>query len=368
MLTNQVLQKAINDMRGITGAEVYIWNLEGKCLVSTDEVTRGHEKALEDFLFMGAEEAEGCITGEYSIFMVMQDDDPVYLLMFVELEHDSDVVGALCVSQLENLLEAYREKLDKNSFFKNLLLKNILDSDISAKAKRVHVDRMSKRVVFVIEPKKEEDSIVKETLKSLYMTGIRDFVVDIDDEHVVFIKELSSTDTEKDIHQIAKTIADTLSAETMIYVRVAYGTVASDLRLVYKSYNEARIALDVGRSFYSEKTVLAYNKLGIGRLIHQLPVTLCKEFLDEVLEGQGLSEFDEETMTAAYYFFENNLNISETARQLYVHRNTLMYRLEKIQKKTGLDVRVFEDAMTFKVAILVSNHIHTMHSNRDAER
>ncbi len=362
MLTSQVLHKIIHDMKGITGSEVYIWNLSGNCIASTDEITNSEIKALENYLYMEAEGSDNCMNEEYSIFMVYGDVDPEYLLMFRKLEFDATVIGALCVSQIENLLEAYREKLDKNSFFKNLLLNNILESDLSEKAKRVHVDRSARRVVFIIEPQKEEDALVKETLKNLYMTGIKDFVIDIDDEHVVFIKELLSTDTDKDIKLIGKTISDTLSAETMIYVRVAYGTVVDDIRLVYKSYNEARIALNVGRSFYSEKNLLSYSKLGIGRLIHQLPKTLCTEFLNEVLEGQALNEFDEETMTAAYYFFENNLNISETARQLYVHRNTLMYRLEKIQKKTGLDVRVFEDAMTFKIAILVSCHIHAQYT------
>ena len=161
----------------------------------------------------------------------------------------------------------------------------------------------------------------------------------------------------KEINDIAKTITDTLSAEAMMKVRVAYGTVVEELKDVSKSYKEAAMALDVGRIFYSERTILAYNELGIGRLIHQLPVSLCEMFLQEVFTGDAFEQFDEETLVTVYKFFDNNLNVSETARQLYIHRNTLVYRLEKIQKSTGLDVRVFDDALTFKIAMMVASHI-----------
>ena len=159
------------------------------------------------------------------------------------------------------------------------------------------------------------------------------------------------TDGYKDINDIAKTITDTLSAEAMMKVRVAYGTVVEELKDVSKSYKEAAMALDVGRIFYSERTILAYNELGIGRLIHQLPVSLCEMFLQEVFNGDAFEQFDEETLVTVYKFFD------KTARQLYIHRNTLVYRLEKIQKSTGLDVRVFDDALTFKIAMMVASHI-----------
>ena len=194
-------------------------------------------------------------------------------------------------------------------------------------------------------------------MKGLYATGSRDFVTAVDEGHIILVKALEKTEDYKDMNQTAKVIADTLNMEAMVSVRVAYGTIIEELKDVSKSYKEAAMALEVGRVFYAEKNILAYSELGIGRLIHQLPASLCEMFLKEVFEGGGAGEFDEEELATVYTFFDNNLNISETARQLYVHRNTLVYRLEKIQKKTGLDVRVFDDALTFKIAMMVANHM-----------
>ena len=174
------------------------------------------------------------------------------------------------------------------------------------------------------------------------------------------MKSLQPTDGYPQLHQMARELVDTLNAEAMVSVRVAFGTIVDELKDVSKSYKEADMALEVGRVFYTEKKILAYNELGIGRLIHQLPSSLCEMFLKEVFEGGEVNHFEEEELTTVYTFFDNNLNISETARRLYVHRNTLVYRLEKIQKKTGLDVRVFEDALTFKIAMMVADHMKYM--------
>lgn len=356
MLSNQVLQKVVMDMKGITQAKVSVWSVEGECLISTDEVTLEKE-IIENYIYMGVGESTVEKKLNYSIHVVLEDMEPCYYLMLQGVLGDQDIIGELCVSQLENLLSAYKEKVDKNLFVQRLIKNEIEESKILEKSKSIGITNQVRRVLFVIEPKKAAESIVKETLKSIYITGIKDFVVEIDEAHVVYVKELLSTDTEAEIQRVAKTIADTISAEALIYVRVSYSNAIDTLQELAKAYKEAVTALDIGRSFYAKRTVLAYAQLGIGRLIHQLPQHLCKEFLHEVLVGKALSQFDDQTMTAAYSFFENNLNISETARQLYVHRNTLMYRLEKIQKKTGLDVRVFEDAMTFKLAIMVSNHL-----------
>lgn len=359
MLSNQVLLKIISDIKGITGAMTSVWDLEGACIIATDYIEETQINLVQDFLFTELEGLEESVTvGTAHLRLINIEETPQYILLFEGLEGDAEVLSALCASQMENLITAYKEPLNKNTFIYNLLSGNLAKEDIVSKSKRVHIQEYAKRVVFVVEPKNDGEEIVSHTLKSLYVTGITDFVVEMDKTHIAFVKELNSTDTERDIHHMAETIADTLSAETMLYVRVSYGTTVDTLGEVKKSYEEAKMALEVGRSFYASKTVLAYKALGIGRLIHQLPTKLCDEFLQEVLCGNGLAQFDEETMLAAYHFFENNLNISETARQLYVHRNTLMYRLEKIQKKTGLDVRVFDDAMTFKLALMVSAHVN----------
>ena len=211
--------------------------------------------------------------------------------------------------------------------------------------------------MFLIEAKNEGENLILETLKGLYATGTKDFVTAVDEKHVILVRALEKTDDYQKLAQIARELVDTLNMEAMVSVRVSYGTIIEELKDVSKSYKEADMALEVGRVFYSDKNILAYNELGIGRLIHQLPSSLCEMFLEEVFQGNVADQFEEEELTTVYTFFDNNLNISETARQLYVHRNTLVYRLEKIQKKTGLDVRVFDDALTFKIAMMVADHM-----------
>ena len=159
------------------------------------------------------------------------------------------------------------------------------------------------------------------------------------------------------LEQTANMIVDMMNSEAMMKVRVSYGTVVRELREVSKSYKEAMMAMDVGRIFYAEKNVIAYSTLGIGRLIYQLPVNLCRIFIEEIFGGNQVYDIDDETLTTINKFFENNLNVSETSRQLFIHRNTLVYRIEKLQKATGLDIRTFEDAMTFKIAMMVVNYM-----------
>lgn len=178
---------------------------------------------------------------------------------------------------------------------------------------------------------------------------------------MILVRALQTTDDYPQLEQFARELVDTLNMEAMVSVRIAYGTIIEELKDVSKSYKEADMALEVGRVFYVDRSILAYNELGIGRLIHQLPSSLCEMFLNEVFAGNTDTQFEDEELITVYTFFNNNLNISETARQLYVHRNTLVYRLEKIQKKTGLDVRVFEDALTFKIAMMVSDHMKYIH-------
>ena len=179
----------------------------------------------------------------------------------------------------------------------------------------------------------------------------------------LFSKDAFFTDDTVMTCAVAKTLVDTLGMEAMVHVRVAYGTIINELKDVSKCYKEASMALDVGRIFYAHKDVLAYNELGIGRLIYQLPYSLCEMFLQEVFHGDALNQFDKETMATVNAFFENDLNISETARKMYLHRNTLGYRLDKIQKTTGLDVKKFDDALTFKIALMVSDHMKFIRSH-----
>ena len=356
MLSNQVLHKTVQDIRRITELEGSVWDLRGTCLVMTNEKQTALYKKVSEFI-KNAEETEEYIEDGAGLFLVSGEESPEYVLALCGDQADIATAGRLGASQLENLISAYRERMDKNRFIQNLILDNLLLVDVYNQAKKMKIPAELRRAVFLIEPKHEGENLVLETLKGLYATGSRDFVTAVDEGHIILVKALEKTEDYKDMNQTAKVIADTLIMEAMVSVRVAYGTIIEELKDVSKSYKEAAMALEVGRVFYAEKNILAYSELGIGRLIHQLPASLCEMFLKEVFEGGGAGEFDEEELATVYTFFDNNLNISETARQLYVHRNTLVYRLEKIQKKTGLDVRVFDDALTFKIAMMVANHM-----------
>ena len=358
VLSNHILQKIIADIYGIISTECSVWSMEGKCLAVSNGDGSEVKERVRSFLKM--EDTPEQVTRQGACFLIKDEEEPLYVLAIHKYSEHIRISGRLCVCQFEHLIQAYKSRVDKNRYYQNLLLDNMLLVDVYNQAKKLNIEVEAKRAVFVIQPKQESDNLVLETMKGLYATGTKDFVTSVDENHIILIKTLQNTEDYKDLNYIAKQIVDTLSAEAMVSIRVAYGTIINEIKEVSKSYKEASMALDVGRIFYSERNILAYNQLGIGRLIHQLPYSLCEMFLKEVFDGKAVEQFDEETLSTVNLFFENNLNISETARKLYVHRNTLVYRIEKIQKITGLDVRVFDDALTFKIALMVTKHMKSV--------
>jgi carbohydrate diacid regulator len=268
----------------------------------------------------------------------------------------------MAVFQIQSLLVAYKERFDKDNFIKNLLLDNLLLVDIYNRAKKLHIETDARRIVFIIETKTEKDNNALETVRTLFSTKAKDFITAVDEKNIILVKEVKPNETYDDMDKTAKVIVDMLNTEAMSTVNVAYGTIVNEIKEVSRSYKEAKLALDVGKIFYDDRRIIAYNNLGIGRLIYQLPIPLCKMFIKEIFDGKTPDEFDEETLTTINKFFENNLNVSETSRQLYIHRNTLVYRLDKLQKGTGLDLRVFEDAITFKIALMVVKYMKYMES------
>ena len=199
-----------------------------------------------------------------------------------------------------------------------------------------------------------------ETVRSLFATKTKDFITAVDEKNIIVVKELGENETYDDLKKTADVIINLFRSDANCNVHIAYGTIVNELKEVSRSYKEARMALDVGKIFFEDQDVIAYSQLGIGRLIYQLPIPLCKMFIKEIFDGKSPDEFDDEILTTINKFFENNLNVSETSRQLYIHRNTLVYRLDKLQKSTGLDLRVFEDAITFKIALMVVKYMKYM--------
>lgn len=356
MLSNQVLQKTLQSIRKVTNLEASVWDMQANCLAQTSEKAKELEKEVADFLRYADPDMEGSIL-EGRGFFLASDGEPLYVLALQGNEEQMELAGGLGVCQLESLIEAYKDRMDRNRFIQNLILDNMLVVDIYNQAKKMRIATEQRRAVFLIESKNEGDSLVLETMRGLYATGNKDFVTAVDEKHIIFVKALEATEDYAELNHTAHVLVDTLNTEAMANVRIAFGTIVAELKDVSRSYKEAELALEVGRVFYADKNILAYNELGIGRLIHQLPVSLCEMFLREVFPQGEAVRFEEEELTTVYTFFDNNLNISETSRQLYIHRNTLVYRLEKIQKKTGLDVRVFDDALTFKIAMMVADHM-----------
>ncbi|MCD8117919.1 MAG: helix-turn-helix domain-containing protein [Lachnospiraceae bacterium] len=357
MISNQILKSTIDGLYDISKTNLCVLDTDGKLLVSTFQPEDILETAALEFISSSADSQQ--IRG-YQFFKVNDESQLEYILVAQGSGADVNMIGKMAAFQLQGLVVAYRERYDKDNFIKNLLLDNLLLVDIYNRAKKLHIDINAKRCIFLIETKNEKDMNALETVRTLYSTGNRDFVTVVDEKNIILVREVAENETYDDLEKTAHVILDMLNMEAMSRVKIAYGTIVNEIRDISRSYKEASMALEVGKIFYSDKNIVAYNNLGIGRLIYQLPVPLCKMFIKEIFDGKSPNDYDEETLLTINKFFENNLNVSETSRQLYIHRNTLVYRLDKLQKSTGLDLRVFDDAITFKIALMVVKYMNYM--------
>ena len=358
MISNQILQNTIEGLKGISRIDFCVLDTEGKALATTFEDTWNYESAVLSFVESPADSQviQGC-----QFFKIFDEQQLEYVLLAGGESEDVYMLGKIAAFQVQSLLVAYKERFDKDNFIKNLLLDNLLLVDIYNRAKKLHIDTEAKSVIFIIETSHEKDSVALDNVRNLLGGKSRDFVTAVDEKNIIVVKELADKDGSRELEKMAKEMMEILRAESEDdKIHIAYGTVVNDIKEVSKSYKEAKLALDVGKIFFDEKDIVAYSTLGIGRLIYQLPIPLCKMFIKEIFEGKSPDEFDEETLTTINKFFENSLNVSETSRQLYIHRNTLVYRLDKLQKSTGLDLRVFEDAITFKIALMVVKYMKYM--------
>lgn len=359
MISSQVIQTSIEELKAITKVDLCVYDVSGGLTAGTMDMSEINNMLIVGF---ANSPADSQVIGAHHLLKVLDDGELLYVLVARGLSDDVYMVGKIAVCQLQNLIIAYKERFDRNNFFQNLLLDNLLLVDIYNRAKKLHVEVTAPRAVFLVETKMEKDGIVTELLKEMFSSHSGDYITAVDERSVILIKALEENYTQDTLSQVANTIADMTNSEAMLNVKVAYGTVVSELKDVSKSYKEAKMALDVGKIFYAEKNVIAYNTLGIGRLIYQLPVNLCRIFIQEIFGDNVPEEVDDEMLSTINKFFENNLNVSETSRQLFVHRNTLVYRIEKLQKSTGLDIRTFDDALTFKIALMVVSYMNYLDS------
>ena len=359
MISNQILQNTIEGLKAIARVELCVMDVDGKAAAMTTEEMERCGRAAAEFAESPADSQE--IQG-YQYFKIFDEQQLEYILVAGGVGEDVYMVGKMVTFQIQNLLIAYKERFDKDNFVKNLLLDNLLLVDIYSRAKKLHIQTDVRRVALIVETDNVKDCNALESVRAYFGVNNKDFITAVDENNVIVVKDLSEDDSPREIERCAGAVAAYLRKESFKNVRVAHGTGVNEIKGVSSFYKEAKMALDVGKIFFGERDVIAYSELGIGRLIYQLPIPLCKMFIKEIFDGKSPDEFDEETLVTINKFFENSLNVSETSRQLFIHRNTLVYRLDKLQKSTGLDLRIFEDAITFKIALMVVKYMKYMES------
>ncbi|MCQ2524598.1 MAG: helix-turn-helix domain-containing protein [Lachnospiraceae bacterium] len=361
MITGQIIQNSIDDLQKISKVDLCVFDLDGLIVASTFQPTDLSRAFIDNF---ANSPADSQVIGVHHLFKIYDENELTYILIVRGGSDDvyTSMIAKICVSQIQALIIAYKERLDRNNFFQNLMLDNLLLVDIYNRAKKLRVEVSVPRVVFLIEACIEKDNSAMEILKEMFNHQAGDYLTAVDERNIILIKKVEAGITNEELTEIGSSIVDLINTEAMLRVKVAYGSVVNEIKDVSKSYKEAKMALEVGKIFYDDKYVIPYPNLGIGRLIYQLPENLCRIFIDEIFKDGMAFSIDEETLTTVNKFFENDLNVSKTAEQLYVHRNTLVYRIEKLEKATGLNVREFDDALTFKIALMVVNYIKYLES------
>ena len=354
MSIQRTLQKCMEDWKQISGLDFCLLAEDDSVFVTTCQKRLPAQSKLKEF----RDSAALCTANNsYCLFKVMEKEELLYVLVVWGSDASVSTIGELAVCQIRSLIEAYSEKNDKNAFMQKLLLGSYSEVEAFNRAKKLHISASCQRAVFLVETRQAGDEHALTMIRNIFSARTHDFITSVDDKGIIIVRELVSTETYENLEATAHMLVDMLGAEAMTQAWVSYSNVANGLRELANAYKEARTALEVGKIFYSERNVFGYRKLGIGRLIYQLPEEICEMFIEEIFDGESLEVIDGETLNIIRTFFENNLNLSETSRQLYVHRNTLVYRFEKIQKRFGLDLRSFEDALTFKIAMLVSGYL-----------
>ncbi len=279
-------------------------------------------------------------------------------IVFIENDSEDSIKDIeMLTAYIANMRQMHNDKYDKANFIKNILADSILPGDVFLKSKELHLSYDADRAVFALQYDEIRGVDVYDIINGIFPDNGKDFVIDLDNSMVAIVKEVKMGIDANELEKIARQITDTVTSEAMVNIRLGVGTIATSIKDIAKSYKEARIALEVGKVFDGEKNIINYDNLGIARLIYQLPTTLCELFLSEVFKKDSIDSLDQETLYTIQKFFENNLNVSETSRQLYVHRNTLVYRLDKVRKMTGLDLRIFDHAIVFKVALMVKKYL-----------
>ncbi len=355
-MSNRLFQSVIHQMKDTVDCPIGVIDETGTIIACSELPKIGEvlDTAVTEQVFAASEAV--CVNDmffksfgspihpEYAIFAGGADDAA------------KKYVGVLTVA-VSSIKQYYDEKYDRGNFIKNVMLDNILPGDIHIKARELHFNNETTRAVLLIRITEPGEVSIFDVIQNLFPDKTKDFVVNINETDIALVKEVKANIESRDLEKLARSIADSLGSEYYTHTLVGIGTAVVGIKDLARSFKEAQVALEVGKVFDTEKTIVSYENLGIARLIYQLPTTLCDMFLKEVFKRGSIESLDHETLFTIQKFFENNLNVSETSRKLFVHRNTLVYRLEKIRKLTGLDLREFDDAIVFKVALMVKKYL-----------
>ena len=355
-MSNSIFQSVISQLREATDRILGVIDTDGNVVSCTDVALLG-ERWTDAALKVGG--AEGLVSVDGKVFKAIVGNSN-YFEYAVFCGGEDELARGLCAMAHVALSDAksfYEEKHDRGTFVKNIIMDNILPGDIYIRAKELHFATDAPRAVFLVRQIGHADVSTVDILSGMFPDKLQDFVISINETDIAIVKQITNGTTNEDLEKIAQGVEDMLKNELFVKSVIGIGTVAEHLRELADAYKEAQTAIDVGKVFDTEKTIINYENLGIGRLIYQLPTTLCDIFLSEVFKKNSIDSLDHETLFTINKFFENNLNVSETSRKLFVHRNTLVYRLEKIKKLTGLDLREFDHAIIFKVALMVRKYL-----------
>ena len=354
-MSNRLYQTIIHQMRDVVGRTIGVIDENGIVIACSDlaKIGESKQRIKEELTY-----SQDSIIYDGYTYRFVGAQEKTDSIAFVEGDdlHASKMCQLISIS-LGNIKSLYDEKYDKGSFIKNILLDNILPSDIYVKSNELHFSSEEHRAVIVIKFLSQGSFVPYEVISSLISDKTKNYVISISEQDIVIVKEVAKNTSSEGLEAFAEEILKTISNEYSAKILIGISSVCENLKDLARAYKEAKISLEVGKVFDIEKPIMSYENLGIGRLVYQLPTTLCEIFLQEVFKKGSLSSLDRETLMTVQSFFENNLNVSETSRKLFVHRNTLVYRLEKIRKLTGLDLREFDHAVTFKVALMVKKYL-----------
>ncbi len=361
-MSNSVFQNVILQLRDVTDRTFGVIDNDG-CVISCTDGSLLGERWVDSAVKVAGSGDQLVHFNQHTFKAILSGNN--YFEYAVFCSGDDESAKNYCNLAYISLNDAkcfYEEKHDRATFVKNIIMDNILSGDVYIRAKELHFATDSPRAVFLVRQAGRNDVTAVDVLSTMFPDKLQDFVISINETDIAVIRHLTGEVSTQELESLARAMEDKLRSELYVKTIIGIGTIAEHLRELSDAYKEAQTAIDVGKVFDTERSIINYESLGIGRLIYQLPTTLCDIYLTEVFKKNSIDALDQETLFTINKFFENNLNVSETSRKLFVHRNTLVYRLEKIKKLTGLDLREFDHAIVFKVALMVRKYL----SSRDA--